>query len=162
MTRTTVETPRFRRAQRLSARGYLGTRTGIDMDFALEYMGSAEFEWGAVPESLARIRQNRRRLTVEAAPIESPSGDVRHVWMIADRRRMDDIWPAFAAWVAQGCPGKEHARFVEQFPAEHDARYDKTIAWWDLEADVAWALDAQTARLLLAGFAETPRPRRSR
>ena len=34
------------------------TDTGIDKILSFDYMGSSEFEWGALPKSLKRIRQD--------------------------------------------------------------------------------------------------------
>jgi hypothetical protein len=37
------------------------TKKGIDSILKFDYMGSSEFEWGALPKSLTRIRENKDR-----------------------------------------------------------------------------------------------------
>lgn len=63
--------------QRLRARKQpLDNSTGIDRIFIMDYMGSAEFEWGALPRALDRIRDMPRPV-----PREIKSG--KHtVWYV--------------------------------------------------------------------------------
>lgn len=57
----------------LIQRGTFETReykTGIDSILKFDYMGSSEFEWGALPKSLGRIRENIDSYTYLDVPIK--------------------------------------------------------------------------------------------
>ena len=49
---------RFYLVQRLSPQEWPNAK-GFDAYFSCEYMGSAEFEWGALPDSLKRLRAGK-------------------------------------------------------------------------------------------------------
>jgi hypothetical protein len=42
--------------QRVKRRASSLNKAGVDSDFAFDYMGSSEFEWGALPKALAEMR----------------------------------------------------------------------------------------------------------
>ena len=44
-------------------------KSGIDSILKFDYMGSSEFEWGALPESLVEIRKNINNYTYLDVPI---------------------------------------------------------------------------------------------
>lgn len=44
--------------QRLRVRTYQANRKGVDSKFEMDYMGSAEFEFGTLPDTLRKMRSN--------------------------------------------------------------------------------------------------------
>jgi len=50
---------------------------GVDREFSFDYMGSAEFEWGALPQSLKAMRQISN---LEILPLKHNHPDVKGLW----------------------------------------------------------------------------------
>lgn len=153
---TTDFAPTFYLTQRLTRRVRAGAK-GFDGEFGCQYMGSAEFEWGALaefewgalPESLARMRQARRRLTVHVGRVQR--GDVTApVFVVGHRDCVAAVPDALTAWMVDPYPrGKEMTYFPEHVDRSVKDYQAATHAWWSLTDDVMWALDADTADLLL-------------
>lgn len=141
---------RYWLVQRLRAPYAAPGRAGFDALFACDYMGSAEFEWGAVPKALQSVR-SAKRLTVEAHEI-TWGGVTRTVWFVGPEQGMAEKIADWDDWCAEGCQGKERSRFTEAFGGHLEDWHGDPIAWWSLRDDIAWTLDAETAEKLLAGF----------
>lgn len=116
-------------------------RRGFDGVFAGQYMGSAEFEWGALPESLARIRGGRR---VGLSTIEL---DGRTVYLYGSKKGREAIAAVMPEWVLEGCLGKEWSYFGEHLLGGNVERWQQVDAWWALNADVLFTLDPQVATM---------------
>jgi hypothetical protein len=126
-------------------------RAGFDAVFALDYMGSAEFEWGAIPKALQSVR-SAERLVVEPREV-TWAGVTRTVWFVGPVQGMAEKIADWDAWcVEENCRGKESSYFPQAFGGHLKDWHRDPIAWWSLRDDIAWALDAETAEKLLAGF----------
>jgi len=124
---------------------------GIDSHFDLDYMGSSEFEWGAVPKSLKRLRQSPVEVTPQPLSFE---GQVHTVYFVAHPNETADKWAALQRWVDGGMRGKEWTKFDRML---RDAATDwRTDAWWSIDTDAAWALDQETADLLATAINTKP------
>ena len=140
--------PDFFLTQRLSRREGRGGR--FDDLFACEYMGSAEFEWGAIPDSFKRIRANKKALVIHEGEV-TRKGITVPVFVVGHRKVAKSIPDRLAAWLADDWPrAKEITYFPERIEGTA-SEYVRTDAWWSLGDDVMWALDADTADLLLQG-----------
>lgn len=139
----------FYLTQRLTRRDRPGVG-GFDGVFGCQYMGSAEFEWGALPESLARIRA-AKRLGVHIGRVTRKDTE-RHVFVVGDVKRIEQVPDDLTAWMTNDYPrGKEMTYFPEHVEGTVGDWQADTHAWWSLTDDVMWALDADTAdRLLMA------------
>lgn len=124
---------------------------GFDALFRLDYMGSAEFEWGAVPKALRSVRA-ARDLTISPRYLTF-DGQARMVYLVGPEQGMDDKAADLQAWLDAGCPGKERSRFRSALLGLLDEWDRDLVAWWSLNDDIAWTLDVETAQKLLAGFA---------
>lgn len=125
---------------------------GFDGLFACDYMGSAEFEWGALPESLGRIRETKKRLVVHTGEV-TRNGVTATVYVVGDRRRVEFVPAALTEWMAEARPhGKEATWFPEQVDGTSKDWMRATDAWWALRSDVMWSLDAETANRLMEGI----------
>lgn len=123
---------------------------GFDRLFEMDYMGSAEFEFGATFKALRSIRADG---PVQTAEFEfTISGQTRSVYMVGTGD-LNAKWEDFLIWAHDPFRpfyAKENPRFlsaftgVATFPPE---------AWWSLQDNVAWALDASIAAKLAEGFA---------
>lgn len=135
----------FYLVQRLTRRDHDGAK-GFDRLFGCQYMGSAEFEWGAIPESLKRIRASKVALHVGEV---ARKGAAVTVYVVGPRKVTPTIPDRLTAWLVDDYPrGKEMSYFpdyVEGMPRE----YATADAWWSLNEDVMWTLDAEVAQDLL-------------
>ena len=134
--------------------------------FGIDYMGSTEFELGAVPKAWEVMDA----LKLELRPVEierTSRGKVttRTVYVVAEAATFDDQLVEFREWISHGMSGKERTYFDNLFDetdwlgdplAEDDTDRD-TIAWWSLRDNFAWTLDEELAPTLLEAF-RTPEP----
>lgn len=71
--------------------------------FIFDYMGSAEFEWGALPRAFVRIYENKKANVAFEMQVETKEKIGGVVYVICDRRIRDDVqkWirsKAFDEW----------------------------------------------------------------
>lgn len=136
--------------QRLERRTYKREGdTGLDVDFQLEYMGSSEFEWGNVPKALKKMREAGDRISLFESTLTIGTLN-RTVYFVCDERTFQAKREAFDVWLEKGARGQEYSAFPQVFAG--DAAYHRTIAWWSLDTEIGWTLDADLAPLLLAGL----------
>src|SRR4051812_2508649 len=91
---------RFYLTQRLTRRPAPAAAPGFDALFECQYMGSAEFEFGALPESLMRIRK-AKRLGVHVGRV-TRRGVTCPVFVVGDVKRIERVPEALTAWMAAG------------------------------------------------------------
>lgn len=134
--------------QRLAAQRWSSGKKGFDRLFALEYMGSAEFEFGLVQESLKRLRAAPHGPSIDGQKIELM--DVRRdVYFVSDVEKISDRIAIFERWLELGLPCKEPTYFLPNFEGTANAWEAETIAWWSLDIDLFWTLDPHVAELLV-------------
>ncbi len=107
-------------------------RKGFDGRFRCQYMGSAEFEFGALPESLARIRKGRNLGTTEVEIVG------HRAYVFGAREKRAAAAEHLPAWVASGCPGQERSYFDDLLLGSEACQ--EVDAWWALQEDVFLAL----------------------
>lgn len=125
--------------------------TGLDRHFDLDYMGSSEFEWGAIPKALKRLREAPVAVTQQALTFE---GQERAVFFISHPNEADAKWAALQRWVDAGMRGKEWTKFDRMLSGT--ATDWPTDAWWSIDTDAAWTLDQETADLLATAINTKP------
>jgi len=113
---------------------------GLDGVFRLDYMGSAEFEFGAVPQSLKRIRAAKGR-KVQEAQING-----RTVYVYGGKAERAAFFEALPGWAARGCPGKEMSYFHQHLTGSTERWVPDVDMWWALREDVMFTLDADIAK----------------
>lgn len=144
---------RLRQHDPISERG-----TGFDRYFSLDYMGSSEFEWGAIPKALAEVRKHRA--VMQAYPV-TIGGVTRPVYFVGHKGKLLAAAYAMRVW-AEGTEhrppfwGKESTHFKENFAGDPDDYYARTNAWWAIRENVAWALEPDVADKLVAAFNSKP------
>ena len=102
---------------------------GIDgiLDFA--YMGSSEYEWGALPQSLRRIRE-----TPSAYGFESFFVDGKNITVYGKIKDLIEIKPLIFAMSKLTYQCKERTLFDEYIQGKEN-KYETADFWWDLEND---------------------------
>ena len=139
----------FYLTQRLTRR-HQPYRKGFDAMFACQYMGSAEFEWGALSESLGRLRASKKRLAIHVGPV-TRKGITVPVFVMGDRKRIEAVPDALTAWMVDGYPhGKEMTYFPEVVEGATESWQKNPDAWWALTSDVMWTLKEDVANDLLS------------
>lgn len=124
--------------------------TGFDARFGCQYMGSSEFEWGAIPDSLKRIRSARKVVIHEGEVTRK--GITRTVYVVGDKKVVTGIPERLTAWMVDEHPrGKEWSYFPEYVDGTQ-SEYQNADAWWGLGEDAMWTLDATIADDLLAAI----------
>ena len=143
---------KFFTTQRLSTRSYQAEGKGIDRYFECEYMGSSEFEYGALPAALRSFRESNN-LGITRNTITTTTGHTRDIYLTADLDQSAELGADLQTWVTVHCPGQEAARFERRFAdGDTDAR---TQCWWSLSDNAAWAFDELAAENFLAGLMES-------
>lgn len=113
----------------------------------LEYMGSSEFEFGAVPAAYERLRSGNA-LAMFSTDI-TLDGVTKTVHFLGESTTIEAKVAAMQEWLDQGARGKERSYFPELFsgvdwrgePINRD-RY-RTVMWWSLEDDLLWSLEKE-------------------
>lgn len=126
---------------------------GFDTLFSLDYMGSSEFEWGAIPAALKSMRRKR----VSAKPFSVViDGQARDVYMVGESNQLIQAAANLQKWASGPRPfdSKEATGFAEAFAGEKTWR--DTNAWWAIQEDIAFTLDAGIADRLVAAFNNGP------
>ena len=114
-------------------------KQGIDSIISLDYMGASEYEWGAIPDSLKRIRTDIPDYTYMDLPMD---GKVITVFCKASvRQDVPDMLDKLASGEMR-CkrytdfdnflrPSKIHKEWQRKCPL-------RTSFWWDIENDIMW------------------------
>lgn len=102
-------------------------RKGIDSILRFDYMGAAEFEWGALPESLKRIREGQYIFT------ELIVND-KLVGVYCKQNQIADLQEYLDGLAARKFRLHEYSAFDDYiFTGRFNNRFD---FWWDIENDI--------------------------
>ena len=105
----------------------------------LDYMGSAEFEWGAVPKCLRAMAA--RDLVVTRTYVKC-----KEVFIICTKEEGFELRDFLAVLAEDILVLKERISFSQRFANAPVARYDHgEDFWFDIDLHVAWTLDEAAA-----------------
>lgn len=166
MSTTKTETRRFYLVQRLK-RSRLADiptekRTGLQKlgsnpfgygnlgDYDLDYMGSAEFEWGAIPEAFDRLAKAGKGIAL--GQFEHNGHALDFLWIESEGEPFEDwaAWVDGRPWVdrygfscdRRPCEGKETPYELRDRLDGKDAHPEfgwRSDVWWALSENVMWA-----------------------
>ncbi len=124
-----------------------------------DYMGSSEFEWGAVPESLKRIAQNNSKyitgqIEVEASTYNMESKDkkdkyihkkglVFYACIKGDEPELIEWIGKFANEKKQNYHTKESVNLGNSICGNEDSFYREVKGWHDIENDYLFFTDKE-------------------
>lgn len=134
--------------QRCELKKTPGPITGFDSIFRCDYMGSSEFEFGALPKSLRRITANLSDYIIENSEIRDIHN--KRVFVIAPKQLINDCL-AFLPKIqdkTQRC--KEITYFDEMLKGTK--KFTQVHLWWDIENDWFFCIGKDTANLLVKGL----------
>lgn len=134
--------------QRLKLRTPPNSDLGFDGFFRFDYMGRAEFEYGAAHTSLLSMRAKQ----LEVFPF-ALDGKTLHVVAARDvtEARIDDMLD----WLTAPDHRRrtiERTYFPEILRDRADDYMLDVVAWWSYSCDMAWTLDHAVAKTLLTAF----------
>lgn len=103
--------------------------------FSFDYMGSAEFEFGALPKALKAIAADVDKLTVNTIEVETKNGNVGMVFVIAREEQMDEVCDYISS--------KGYDEYDREFMTKESVRLqanidgdkysDRTVGWFELD-----------------------------
>lgn len=109
-----------------------------------DYMGSSEFEWGALPTSLRRLQEERTDLTMLAAP-EVTDSTGRALLLYGNFTRHDPV--AYREMIRAVAHGEARTREFTGF-GDHLGKGSMrrstrvTNVWWDINNDVFMSFES--------------------
>lgn len=108
----------------------------IDDIFRFDYMGSAEFEWGAVPKALQKIAKSIKSYTTISFDAETKSGNKKMVHAICDSESCDIVKERILKWAYDEMGAnrgftKERVCISENID---ESKYSREVCGW-LELD---------------------------
>lgn len=112
-------------------------KNGIDSIISLDYMGSSEFEWGAVPQSLARIREDINAYTYLDVPIYN-----KDITVFCKETQKPLVKEYLTNLADCNMRLKEYSDFdyyvnpSEYYRVRREISHHRTDFWWDLENDL--------------------------
>lgn len=114
--------------------------------FSFDYMGSAEFEWGAVPDALNSIAKNARKYR----PFEIEVAG-RPVYLICATDDADEVRARVEAWAADRYVGglKEQTYLHD---ALHNDEWARALGWLELDNGFFVFIDREMFELTAAMF----------
>ena len=106
----------------------------------LDYMGSSEFEWGALPKSLRALQSMVDSISMTVEPrITDQGGANLRVLHTFDGAGYEEYF----AHLLQAREGKLHTKESTWFDKDHSKRFAslRCDLWWDIDNHVMWSFD---------------------
>jgi len=139
-------------------------KEGVDAYFAFDYMGSSEFEWGALPKALRDMRKGWK----EEEPVivrinayiplddieEKDNGVTCHVWFVGNREDLEDATDFFNDQLTdrkiriheRTCMSQAYG--IPEGPYDKASSfYDRLIGWWALNGLICLFRDEEDAKI---------------
>jgi hypothetical protein len=104
-------------------------KKGIDSIINLDYMGSSEFEFGAIPESLGNIRKSINEYTYLDMQVKD-----KIITVFCKESQKSDVKIYLDQLAVNNMKLKEHSDFDNYIDPIH--LKNRTDFWWDLQNDL--------------------------
>jgi hypothetical protein len=105
-------------------------KSGIDSILSFDYMGSSEFEWGALPNSLKNIRKDLNEYTYLDVPIKD-----KVITVFCNDSQKSDIKIYLSQLAENKMTLKEFSAF-DSYVNDDGYYKDKFDFWWDITNDL--------------------------
>lgn len=106
----------------------------------LDYMGSAEFEFGALPKSLRALQARVDSISITVEPrITGENGESLRVLHTFSPEEYEQ----YVAYLLQARDGKLRTKESTWFDKDHAKRFPslRCDVWWDIDNHVMWSFD---------------------
>lgn len=111
--------------------------TGRDGFVDLDYMGSSEFEWGAIPKAYRRIMGQFEQYSLSETGLKTSKGVPLQIFCRADM--CDEIVAEIKAYIQEPYHLKEYSALAEHFKpnlsSDDSWTRNNTNFWWDIRND---------------------------
>ena len=107
-------------------------KSGIDSILSFDYMGSSEFEWGALPKSLNRIRDHKADYVYLTFMIKDKS-----ITVYCKSSDVSEVDAYLNTLVENKIHLKEWSGF-DKYIKGGDYFSDRFQFWWDIDNDIMW------------------------
>lgn len=126
----------------------------LNAQFNLDYMGAAEFEYGAVPKSGNRIAKTARHLRIVTHQIVTPNFE-ESVHFICTSEQEEGLLPEWHEW-AKNPQTKENTFYFNSrdgwpYTGEYARNY---VGWWALNEDIIWTREESRAESIRQAFVD--------
>jgi rhodanese-related sulfurtransferase len=109
-------------------------KTGIDSILYFDYMGSSEFEWGALPTSLKRIRAEESEYTYLDIPIKGVDKKDKVITVFCKNSQKTEIGAYLERLATNSAQLKEYSDFNTYINPSYSK--NSTDFWWDIDNDI--------------------------
>lgn len=126
---------------------------GIDSIFSMDYMGSAEFEWGALPASLRALTSCLDKVVLTQTSLKATDG--RSVFVVCfDSDQAEAVAQVEKLATERAIRTKEHVGLERALKCDYKGyvRQD-LVAWWDIDNHWFACLGKPVAKDVLLGLA---------
>ena len=110
----------------------------ISEALGLDYMGSAEFEFGAVPKSLRALQRDVDKIKLSVDPRITDNDRSLRVLHAFDEVEFEQYFKHLQTMRANKLRLKEATRFEA---GREPSKYSVCDVWWDIENHVFWSFD---------------------
>lgn len=124
--------------------------TGKDGLVNLDYMGSAEFEWGAIPRAYRRIMSQYSEYVFHKTDLINVNGC--SLWIYAHKDNVAEVEECIKTYLKQHYTTKEWTNLEEHFNKNLDFTFEynkyclQTNFWWDINNDWIAFVGAEDVR----------------
>lgn len=124
---------------------------GIDAMYSMDYMGSAEFEFGELPGSLRRITAVIDQFEVTKVA-KKAAKDGRRLYVLCHRHAAKDIVARVVPHLLSGKAHLKESTNLEESLNSAKPTYSCCDAWWDIDHDWFLVLGEKDVHRLLEGL----------
>lgn len=131
----TISTPYL--VQRGTIRKDMTNIEPLSYAVSMDYMGSSEFEWGALPESLRLMQRNVDDLKMTLTDKITLNGQPLRVLHFLSPKE----WSTYEGYLLRMRGDDLRLKETSGFEADRSSYLDKIDFWWDLVNGVMWSFD---------------------
>ena len=107
---------------------------GIDSILSMDYMGSAEFEFGSLPQSLKRLTPQIAEVKIFETKLKSTDG--RGLFLVCTERNQDEAIRQVTMAADEKLRTKEYVGLERALKCEYFEYATKDlVVWWDIDHD---------------------------
>jgi hypothetical protein len=105
-----------------------------------DYMGSSEFEFGALPASLRELQAEQEFLKLE---INDDIRDEQDRPLIVLHTVSTENWKKYRSVLLLLREGKYQTKEITKFEADNPFKFIKSDFWWDVNNSIMWSFDSK-------------------
>lgn len=138
--------------QRCKFTDHKGEVTGVDQLLDYDYMGSSEFEFGALNRSLISLALNAQNLSVFQTKFKHTDG--RSVFIIGDRTQEVEYLKIIDCIMTNKYRYKEYPYFKESLSPNVEKKYlcQQFEFWWDIKNHWMFGFGKKNVERVLKGI----------